>query len=62
MSRECEQPKKPQACYCCGEEGHTSRNCPKQEGSRKAGGGACFAFQKGTCTRGDACKFSHTSE
>jgi len=23
------------------------------------GGGPCYAFQKGECTRGDACKFSH---
>jgi len=23
------------------------------------GGGVCYSYQKGTCTRGDACRFSH---
>ena len=63
LSRECSEPKKAFACYNCGEEGHQSRNCPKQEGKRKtAAPGICFAFQKGSCTRGDSCKFSHAAE
>ena len=34
MSRDCTLPKKAMACYTCGEEGHTTRNCPQQESSR----------------------------
>ena len=26
---------------------------------KKRSRGPCFAFQQGTCTRGDACRFSH---
>eukprot|EP00965_Chrysotila_dentata_P185489 6123930-Pleurochrysis_carterae.AAC.3 len=62
MSRECTEPKKAMACYNCGEEGHQSRNCPKADGSAKKASGVCFAFQKGQCSRGDQCRFSHTSE
>ena len=28
-------------------------------GASGGGGGACFAFQKGECTRGDSCRFTH---
>ena len=46
---------------------HTSRNCPQQESSRRkvARGGVpdrvCYGFQRGTCTRGEQCKFSHAT-
>ena len=30
-------------------------------GGGGGGGGVCFAFQKGECSRGDACRFSHDS-
>ena len=58
QSRECPQPKKPMTCYNCGGEGHQSRDCTE---AQKAGVkmGVCFAFQKGECQRGDACKFNH---
>ena len=30
-------------------------------GKGKGGGGVCYAFQKGECSRGDSCRFSHVS-
>jgi hypothetical protein len=33
---------------------------PPREGGR--GGGVCFSFQKGTCTRGADCRFQHVLE
>ena len=51
------------ACYNCGGEGHMSYDCtePRSGGKGKGGGGGgvCYAFQKGECNRGDACRFSH---
>jgi len=61
MSRECSEPKKAQSCYNCGKDGHMSRECSEAPKERKQGGGVCFAFQKGSCSRGDTCKFSHSS-
>ncbi|GMI21996.1 hypothetical protein TeGR_g13735 [Tetraparma gracilis] len=36
----------------------------KKNGGRepRAGGNSCYAFQKGECTRGDQCRFSHDGE
>jgi len=53
--------KGPTKCYNCGKEGHMSRECSEAPKERKQGGGVCFAFQKGSCSRGDTCKFSHSS-
>jgi hypothetical protein len=30
--------------------------------SNVSNSGICFAFQKGTCERGDTCRFSHDSD
>jgi cleavage and polyadenylation specificity factor subunit 4 len=51
-------------CYNCGEEGHMSFACEKPRsggGKGKGGGGVFYAFQKGECSRGDSCRFSHSS-
>ncbi|KAL1511615.1 hypothetical protein AB1Y20_006408 [Prymnesium parvum] len=45
-------------CFNCGGEGHMSRECTEPQKPK----GVCYAFQKGQCSRGDACKFSHSSE
>ncbi|KAL1525720.1 hypothetical protein AB1Y20_020564 [Prymnesium parvum] len=41
-----------------------SRDKHVRDGDRGGdrGKGICFAFEKGTCTKGDACKFSHSTE
>ena len=31
-------------------------------GEGPSAGPVCYAFQKGECTRGDACRFSHEAE
>jgi hypothetical protein len=52
-------------CFNCGEAGHRSYDCTQPrsggKGKGKGGGGVCYAFQKGECSRGDGCRFSHTS-
>ena len=30
-----------------------------RDGGGGGGGGTCYAFQKGECTRGSGCRFSH---
>ena len=52
---------KPLSCFNCGGTGHKSRDCP-QPRDNSAGGGVCFKFQSGSCTRGDACRFAHILE
>jgi hypothetical protein len=52
-------------CYNCGESGHRSYDCTQPRSGGKGGGkgggggGVCYAFQKGECSRGDGCRFSH---
>ena len=48
-------------CYNCGTTGHKSKDCP-QPRNNQAGGGVCFKFQTGTCTRGESCRFAHVKE
>ena len=45
-------------CYNCNQKGHKSKDCPAPR-DNKAGGGVCFKFQAGNCTRGDSCRFAH---
>jgi hypothetical protein len=56
-SKDCTQA----ACYNCGMKGHKSKDC-KSPRNNQAGGGVCFKFQSGTCTRGDTCRFAHIKE
>lgn len=52
----------PQApCYNCGAIGHKSAACT-QPRNNQAGGGICFKFQTGSCTRGETCRFAHILE
>lgn len=56
-SKECKQA----TCYNCGKTGHRSKDC-KEPRANQAGGGVCFKFQSGQCTRGDSCRFAHVKE
>ena len=56
-SKECKQA----TCYNCGQTGHRSKDC-KEPRTNQAGGGVCFKFQSGSCTRGDSCRFAHIKE
>lgn len=56
-SKECKEA----PCYNCGEKGHKSKDC-KAPRMNQAGGGVCFKFQSGSCTRGEACRFAHVKE
>lgn len=49
------------ACFNCGERGHRSKDC-KEPRKNQAGGGVCFKFQSGSCTRGETCRFAHIIE
>eukprot|EP01041_Mallomonas_annulata_P007874 gene7874-16116_t len=40
--------------------GGAERGERKPGGEGKTGGNVCYAFQRGECTRGDSCRFSHT--
>ncbi len=57
MARDCKEAK----CYNCGQTGHRSKDCPEPR-LNQAGGGVCFKFQTGQCTRGDSCRFAHILE
>ena len=56
-AKECRQA----PCYNCGMKGHKSKDC-KEPRNNQAGGGVCFKFQTGQCTRGDSCRFAHIKE
>ena len=56
-SKECRQA----PCYNCGSKGHKSKDC-KEPRLNQAGGGTCFKFQTGQCTRGDTCRFAHVKD
>jgi hypothetical protein len=49
-------------CYTCGKSGHKGKDCPEAPRDNSAGGGVCFKFQSGSCTRGDSCRFAHVLE
>ena len=44
-----------------GLKGHQSKDCKKPR-DNQAGGGICFKFQTGECTRGSTCRFAHIIE
>jgi hypothetical protein len=61
-----------QRCMICDKVGHFKKDCPlaRQQHNNKGGGmggggggarakGVCFAYQRGECTRGGNCQFSH---
>jgi len=56
-ARECKEA----PCYNCGKKGHKSRDCLEPR-TNQAGGGLCFKFQTGQCTRGETCRFAHIKE
>lgn len=56
-SKQCTQA----TCFNCGKAGHRSKDC-KEPRDNRAGGGVCFKFQSGSCTRGDTCRFAHVLE
>ena len=49
---------KPSRCKTC--KANAKRDRAERDGGGGGGGrGACYAFQKGRCDRGDSCRFSH---
>ena len=56
-SKNCKQ----STCFNCGVLGHRSKDC-KVPRDNRAGGGVCFKFQSGSCTRGADCRFAHILE